>query len=44
MLEDQNISKLDVLKYLQEVTSIEKETINSIAESAFSMADYILRI
>ncbi len=42
--ENESISKWDSLAYLRNITGIEEELIDSIAESAFSMADYMLKI
>lgn len=42
--EDEGIIKSSVLTYLKEITGIEEKIINSVAESAFSLADYILKI
>ncbi|MFN7064791.1 MAG: EAL and HDOD domain-containing protein [Aquificaceae bacterium] len=44
LLEDQSISESDVLTHLQEATGIEKETLASIAKSAFSMVNHIFKI
>ena len=42
--ENESISKWDSFAYLRNITGIEEELIDSIAESAFSMADYMIKI